>query len=408
MSGVDEREMKPVDVDKGSSEVEVTEQEKEDHHDEPPPFVDQLKAILIGSKINILYVFIPITFVAQYLGAPGSLQFVTSFLSLIPLAAVLGDLTEDLAAHTNDAIGALINVTFGNVTEVIVSIQALRLKQYDLIIYTMVGSVIGNMLLVLGSSLLMAGWKKPVMNFNGDAAKTYIGMLLLGAFALIIPTTFGSLSPESDNPSAVRNVSNHMSLFICFAYALFLYFQLRTHKTMFDGDDDDEDEGPQFSFAFGLVMIGAVALLIAQLSDVLVATVEDAAKAYHLSRHFIGLVVIAIVGNVAEHASAIIMAMKGKYDIALGVALGSSIQIEMFALPFVVVVSWVFGYELSLNITPFLGATLFASIVVTYACLYDSGATWLQGAKMLTCYVLLCIAFLDAPDPAEIPAVVPN
>lgn len=242
------------------------------------------------------------------------------------------------------------------------------------------------------------------MTFNGDAAKTYIGMLLLGAFALIIPTAFGSLSSESDNPSAIRNVSNHMSLLICASYALFLYFQLRTHKTMFDGgSEEEEEEPPQFSFAFGLVMIGIVALLIAQLSDVLVATVEDAANAYHISRHFIGLVIIAIVGNVAEHASAIIMAMKGKYDIALGVALGSSIQIETFALPFVVVISWVFGYELTLNITPFLAATLFAAIVVTYSCVYDSGATWLQGAKMLICYILLCIAFLDAPDPAVLP-----
>lgn len=370
-----------------------------------PPLIDQLKELLFGSKLNIFYLCVPISIIAASVGAPGALIFTASFFALIPLAAVLGDLTEDLADQTNDAIGALINVTFGNITEVIVGFTALRLKQYDLIQMTMIGSILGNMLLVLGSSLLIGGIRTSVMSFNGDASKTYVGLLFLGCFGLIIPTAFNTLSAESGTPDAIRHVSGHIGLFMIVFYCLYLYFQLKTHKSMFDGeggdDDDEESEGPKFSFWVGFIAIGVVAILISVISDYLVATVSAAADTFHLSRHFIGIIVIPIVGNVAEHASALMMANKGKIDIAFGVALGSAIQIEMFAFPLLAVSSWVLGSGLDLNITPFLATTLFAGIVVTYSSIFDSSATWLQGAKLLCAYFLLAVAFLDAPDRAN-------
>jgi Ca2+:H+ antiporter len=377
----------------------------------PPPLFDQLKEIAIGSKLNILYLFIPIAILSGMNDGPGGLTFAASFFALIPLAALLGDLTEDLADQTNDAIGALINVTFGNITEVIVGFAALRLKQYDLIQMTMLGSIFGNMLLVLGSSLLIGGLKAPMLSFNGDAVKTYIGLLLLGCMGTVIPTAFSSLSTESGSLSAVKNVSAHVSLVLMLFYFLYLFFQLRTHKSMFDGEedggddggeDDEEEEGPKFSFLVAFIAIGAVAVLISIISDFLVDTVSSAADTFHLSRHFIGLVIIPIVGNVAEHASAIIMAAKGKIDIAFGVALGSSIQIQMFAFPLLVVASWVMGLDLDTNVTPFLAATLFVCVIVTYSCVFDSSATWLQGAKLLCAYLLLALAFLDAPDPTAV------
>lgn len=391
----------------------------------PPPITDQIKEILFGSKLNIFYLCIPVCLLSGTNDGPGALTFTSSFFALIPLAALLGDLTEDLADQTNDAIGALINVTFGNITEVIVGFAALRLRQYDLIQMTMLGSVFGNMLLVLGSSLVVAGLRTPILSFNGDAVKTYVGLLLLGCMGTVIPTAFWTLSKESGDAAAVRTVSGHISLVMIVFYALYLFFQLRTHKSMFDGvesgegggadddadgeggDDDDDDDGPKFSFLVAFIAIGAVALLISLISDFLVDTVSAAADTFHLSRHFIGLVIIPIVGNVAEHASAIMMAAKGKMDIAFGVALGSSIQIQMFALPLLMVGSWVLGLEMDLNVTPFLAATLLVSVIVTYACVFDSSATWLQGAKLLCVYLLLALAFLDAPDPTGATGVSP-
>ncbi|CUF98285.1 sodium/calcium exchange protein, putative [Bodo saltans] len=490
-----DREMEELDktsdviVPSDETAVEVRKAKRESEPSGPPPLFDQLKEIAIGSKLNILYLFIPVAILSGMNDGPGALTFASSFFALIPLAALLGDLTEDLADQTNDAIGALINVTFGNITEVIVGFAALRLKQYDLIQMTMLGSVFGNMLLVLGSSLLIGGLKAPMLSFNGDAVKTYIGLLLLGCMGTVIPTAFSSLSTESGSSSAVQNVSAHVSLVLMVFYFLYLFFQLRTHKSMFDGedggedggeddddeegdgpkfsfivafiaigavavlisiisdflvdtvssaakkkslvlmvfyflylffqlrthksmfdgedggedggdDDDEEGEGPKFSFIVAFVAIGAVAVLISIISDFLVDTVSSAADTFHLSRHFIGLVIIPIVGNVAEHASAIIMAAKGKIDIAFGVALGSSIQIQMFAFPLLAVASWVMGLDMDMNVTPFLAATLFVCVIVTYSCVFDSSATWLQGAKLLCAYLLLALAFLDAPDPA--------
>lgn len=309
------------------------------------------------------------------------------------------------------------------ISQVIVSIAALRLKQYDLVQMTMLGSVFGNMLLVLGSSLLLAGLKWPVLNYNGDAVKTYVSLLLLGCMNTVIPTALSTLSAESGTLSAAKNVSVHTSIVMILVYGMFLFYQLRTHKAMFDGDatpkvssssaeegnheetlhdDEEEKEGPKFTFAFAFVVIGGVAVLISLLSDYLVDTVEVAAETFHLSRHFIGLIIIPIVGNVAEHASAILMAAKGKINISFGVALGSAIQIQMFAFPLMAVASWVLGLDMTMNVTPFLASTLFVCVVVTYSCCYDSCATWIQGAKLLSAYVLLCLAFLDTPDPADL------
>ena len=371
-----------------------------------PPIIDQCKSFLFGSKLNILYCCIPIAFICSSSNGPGGLLFTVSFLALIPLAASLGDLTEDLALRTNDAIGALINVTFGNATELIVSIAALRRQEYDLIKMTLVGSVIGNMLLVLGTSLIVCGLKNPIVSMNADASRTYMSMLFFGAFAIVIPSALSTLSSgkgRDDNYYALE-VSQHISLLVAALYALYIYFQLKTHKFMFDvadGDDgDEEEETPQFSFWFAFIGIGIVAVLISVLSDYLVGTVQAAAATFHLSYHFIGLVLIPIVGNVAEHASAILMANKGKMDIAVGVALGSSIQIEMFAFPVMVLIAWMGGFPLSMQLSPFLICVLFVGIIITFSCISEGSATWLSGTKMFAAYLLLCIAFLDAPDPS--------
>ena len=388
---VEVRESK-LTVTTGNRDDERTDTTSEMEVPEPPTdpvLKDQLKTLLFGSKLNIFYACVPIAFLTSWSNGPGGLIFASSFFALIPLAAVLGDLTEDLALRTNDAIGALINVTFGNATEVIVALAALRLHMYDLIKMTMIGSVMGNTLLVLGSSLVVGAFSKDEVKFNANATKHYIGLLILASFAILIPS-----ASNIDDP---LRVSQHVALFMVLFYALYLYFQLKTHKHMFDEGEAEDEETPQFSFCVAFISIGIVALLISFISDLLVGTVSAAAATFNLSQHFIGLVIIPIVGNVAEHASAILMARKGKMDIAFGVALGSAIQIEMFAYPAVVVISWMLGYSLDLNITKFLIAVVVGVVILTQSCVADGVATWLSGGKMLCAYVLLAVAFLDAP-----------
>lgn len=407
-----------------------------------PELMAQLRELAFGSKLNILYVCVPIAFIAAWADGSAGVIFVAAFLALVPLAAALGDLTEDLALRTNDAIGALINVTFGNATELIISFAALRLEKYELIKMSLAGSVLGNMLLVLGTACLVAGVKWPTIRFNHQAAQTYMSSLILATFAFIVPTSFYTLNTSSVDPHYSLEVSQAISVLLVAIYGGYIYFQVGSHKSLFDGEksppqammaksksscearedeevpkvvktvdtpdptedttteDDDEEEEPKFTFIVALVGLAVVAVLISLLSDMLVDSVTGAAEQLHLGQHFIGLVLIPIVGNVAEHASAIVMAAKGKMDIAIGIALGSSIQIAMFAMPFTVIVSFVFGKELNMNLTPFVAGCLFATVLLTHSILAGGSSTWLSGAKLMVAYLILAIAFVFAPDNA--------
>ena len=434
---------------RGASDVVVEEGGGADEVAGDPPLMDQIKELAMGSKINVLYVCIPIAFIASWAGGSSGVIFVAAFLALVPLAAALGDLTEDLALRTNDAIGALINVTFGNATELIISFAALRLEKYELIKMSLAGSILGNMLLVMGTACLVAGLKWPTIRFNSHAAQTYMSSLILATFAFIVPTSFSTLNKNSEDPHYALQVSQAISILLVLIYGAYIYFQVGSHKSYFDGEkappqammgwktpkheprekDDDndaaaaaksttttnadgeevaaapeeeeeEEEVPQFSFAFALVGLAVIAILISILSDMLVESVSGAAEQLHLGQHFIGLVLVPIVGNVAEHASAIVMAAKGKMDIAIGIALGSSIQIAMFAMPFTVIVSFLWGKELNMNLTPFVAGCLFATVLLTHSILVSGSSTWLSGAKLMVAYLILLVAFLFAPDDA--------
>ena len=422
-------------------------QEEKSGDSEPkpdPPIADQIKEAVMGSKINVLYVFVPISVICGY-SFPESkgIIFVCAFLALIPLAAALGDFTEDISLRTNDATAALINVTFGNATELIISIMALRLKNYELIKQSLVGSVLGNMLLVMGTALLLSGVKHPTLHFNPAATNTYMGTIVLSSFAFVLPTAFGTIETvprTGDNQTTVYlddatvsrmrlRMSREMAVVMIIVYCGYLYFQQKTHKELFDGvteedkdkegtvaaapagtvagvgergegadadGDEEEEEEPKYSFWFSFIAIGIIAILISWLSDFLVDSVEGAAKSLHISHHFIGLILIPIVGNVAEHASAVMLALKGKMDIAVGVAFGSAVQIGLFVMPLLVVIGWFSGHKLDMMFSVFTTAALFASVVLTFTICSSGSSTWLGGAKMTAAYLMLAVAFLNA------------
>jgi len=434
---------------KPAKAAEASADDKPKYAADSKSLLEQTKDCITSSKVNVLYIFVFFAMIFGFGKWSDPMTFTTSFLALIPLAAALGDLTEDIAKRTNDATAALINVTFGNATELIISLVALKYGQYDIIKFSLIGSIIGNMLLVLGTAFLLAGLKNPALTFNAPATNSYLSTLILSCLCFLAPTAFSTIDAAAANPVYSLRLSREVSILMIVVYAAYLYFQQKTHRHLFDeqpacsiqpsprsnaspsaaapaadsderpeggaasvpvpaganreeegsgGDDDDDDEEPEYSMFFAIAATAVVALLISLLSDFLVDSLEGAAEGLHLSKHFIGLVLVPIVGNVAEHASAIMMALKMKLDIAIGVALGSSVQIGMFVMPVICVAGIPFGRDLDLRFSVFTTTTLFVTVLLTFAVSNAGSATWLSGLKLTVAYLILCLAFFHAPD----------
>eukprot|EP00760_Papus_ankaliazontas_P002871 PhM_4_TR11307/c0_g1_i1/m.46962/K07300/chaA, CAX; Ca2+:H+ antiporter len=401
------------------NDTEIREMRTASPFDSNP--ISQVKKLCMGSKLNVLLFAVPLGFLSAAGDWSEAATFTFNFMALIPLAAMLGDFTEDLALRSNEAIGALINVTFGNATEMIISIFALKAGMYDIIKQSLAGSVLGNMLLVLGCSFLAGGMREKQHRFNATAANVYCSLLLLSTMTFVVPTAFVQLHPNQDQ---ILHVSRLIALISLSTYCAYIGFQLITHKFLFDGkgehhphhaqpiseeagaqdnddDDDDDDEEPQFTFWFAFVGMGVVAVLISFCSDFIVGAIEGTAKEIGMSKHFIGVILLPIVGNAAEHATAVTQGYKGNMDISLGVAIGSSIQVSAMVVPFIVIVAWMIGAPLDMNFHPFSVAALFVSVVTTNSLVVDGKAHWLEGLMLLSAYAILCVAYFYAPDGSD-------
>eukprot|EP00996_Jenningsia_fusiforme_P000553 NODE_1491_length_1512_cov_39.417635_g1347_i0.p1 GENE.NODE_1491_length_1512_cov_39.417635_g1347_i0~~NODE_1491_length_1512_cov_39.417635_g1347_i0.p1 ORF type:complete len:414 (+),score=71.57 NODE_1491_length_1512_cov_39.417635_g1347_i0:81-1322(+) len=362
------------------------------------PVATQLWEILSGSSLNLLLPCVPLSFVCYYLSLSASLTFGLSFLSLIPLAAMLGTFTEDLALRSSETMGAFLNATFGNATELIISIFALRSGMNEVIKNSLIGSVLGNMMLVLGCAFLAGGWQGGEVIFNTHAANVYCSLLLAAAFGLIVPTVFAQL-PGSTSDMTLA-LSREVAGVMCIGYILYLFFQMYTHKKMFEDDLDVEECSPEFSASVATIGLASATILIAFESEFLVANLEPAALACGLSSAFVGVILVPIVGNAAEHATAVVMAYRGKMGIALGVAIGSSIQIALFVVPLLVLISACMGGTLDLNFHPFGAVVTFVSILLTNSLVFNGRCHWLDGALLLLSYVMVAIALLHFPESA--------
>ena len=372
----------------------------------------QISRALGGNQLNLLLLAVPGAFLCQVMNFPPSWTFVFAFLGLIPLAALLGDLTEDLAMRSNDAIGALLNASFGNATELIVSIFALRNNMYDVIKSSLIGSILGNMMLVLGSSFLVVGLRNANINsgvgFNLRASQYYCSLLLLACMGMIIPSVMFVAYPNHEQVNTLA-ASRQISVIMILAYVLYIVFTLITHKDIFEGsgdevqgtvdegDAEEEGEDPQYSTQFATGLLALTTVMISFLSEFLVDTLEPAAKHWGLSTAFISVILLPIVGNAAEHATAIIMAYKGKMDIALGVAVGSSIQIALFAVPALVLASYAVGKELDLHFPLFISSLMVMSIIITNSFVYGGHCSWLSGSLLLMAYLMIAVALLHVP-----------
>ena len=355
------------------------------------------------SAFDVLLVFVPLTAVAQT-NHWDTQAFFFACLGMMPLAAWMGRATEALASRVGEGIGGLLNATFGNACELIIAFAALRAGFYDIVKASITGSIVGNILLVLGASMLAGGMRYESQKFNRTAACASATSLALAAISLTVPAVFDAWA-HSVNLRAIENedeLALAISIILFIVYLLGLLFSLKTHKHHFSGSSSQENQQVDEELIAWktpqcLVILTVSTALVAYLSEVLVHRVETVATALHLGRIFIGLVVVAIIGNAAEHSTAVLMARKNKMDLALGIALGSGAQIALFVAPLLVFLSHFFGPRpMDLNFTSFEVLAVVVSVIILSFVSTDGECNWLEGTQLLAAYAILGTAFYFA------------
>ena len=344
-------------------------------------------------SLRWLLVAAPLSWVLAWLGAPALAVFISCGIAIVPLAAEMGTATEALAAHAGPAVGGLLNATFGNAAELIVAVVALRAGLVDLVKASLVGSILGNLLLILGLSLVAGGLRRPTLTFNRTAAGTSGAMLLLAGAALVIPALFTLVHPAA-RPEETLRLSEGVAAVLVLTYGASLVFSLVTHRQLFHGDGGGTPHQADAPYApkVALAILGVATAFVALESELLVRATETLVQRIGLSELFLGLIVIPLIGNAAEHATAVVVARRGQTDLALHIALGSSTQVALFVAPLLVGVGVLVGQPMSLVFTGFEVIALgFASLIVTVIAL-DGESNWFEGAQLLALYVLVALA----------------
>lgn len=371
-------------------------------------FLTNLQEVILGTKLSLLFIAIPIAVAAHHLQFSRPWIFSTSLLGLIPLAERVSFLTEQIAFYTGGTVGGLLNATCGNATELIIAIFALIQHKVDVVKYSLLGSILSNLLLVLGTSLLCGGLANlsREQTFDRKQADVNISLLLLALLCNVMPLLYKHATAVDDALSTAKatlNLSRACSIVMLLAYFAYLAFQLWTHSHIFEaqevqeevGDDlhESEDESPQIGFWSAVIWLIGMTAVIALLSEYLVNTIEAASSSWGMPLSFISIILLPIVGNAAEHAGAVIFAFKNKLDITLGVALGSATQIAVFVVPVTVLVAWIMGIELDLDFNLVETGSFSLTILVTAFALQDGTSHYLKGVVLLLFYVVIGAVF---------------
>ena len=344
---------------------------------------------------------IPIAVVLELADASHVLIFVTSAIGVIPPAALMGRATEELAARSGPGIGGLLNVTFGNFPELIIAFFALLEGLQEVVKASIIGSIIGNILLVLGAAMFVGGLGRREQRFEAQAVGAQSAMLLLAVTALVMPAVFqlvdgGSLPRPGAEDARFNSTLEHLSLavavvLIC-SYAAGLVFSLRTHRDVFN--PDQELHGGGWSTRRSVIALAIAGVAVGVMSEILVGSIAEAAKSIGLSEFFIGAIVVAIVGNVAEHWVAVLVARKNQMDLAVNIAIGSSAQIALFVAPLLVLLSFVFGdHPMALVFNGFELAAVILAVLIANRVTIEGRSNWFEGVQLLSVYVVVAIAF---------------
>ena len=356
-------------------------------------------------SINWLLVFIPIALAVEHLHASPPVVFFCAALAIIPIAALIVRSTGQLSTYTGDAVGGLLNATFGNAPELIIALVALHAGQLEMVRASIIGAILANLLLALGTAFLLGGLKHRDQTYNRVAARTYATMMLLAAMSLAIPSAFSRvLAPdETVRQEALLNVGVAAALLAI--YVLYLVYSLKTHRGSFASEAGDDahghghgDDGPRWSLPRALASLVVASLLAAWMSEVLVGAADGTGQALGMSSVFIGIVFLAVVGGAAESGSAIAMGAKNKPDLSISIALGSSIQIALFIAPVLVFASYFIApVPLELSFSRAEVGTLFIGVIIGAMVYGDGQANWFKGVQLITIYLIIAMMFYFMP-----------
>eukprot|EP01068_Selenidium_serpulae_P014609 Selendium_serpulae@DN6119_c0_g1_i3.p1 len=355
---------------------------------------------LLFTQLNLLLITSPLGVVAYFYEWGDMPVFWLNFVSLIPLAALLGNATEELGLHLGDLIGGLLNATFGNAVEMIMTVQSLQRGLLTVVQGSLLGSILSNLLLVLGMSFFCGGLVHKNQKFNKEGATYSTSLLLLASMGIITPTVAAhhGNAPRVSVSNDILMISRCTALLIAGTYCLFLVFQLYTHLDLFKGvapseDDMVPEDIPSMSLVFAWSLTAVITVIISLNSGFLVGSIEGVVRSRGIPEGFIGVILLPIVGNAAEHMTAVTVAVKNKVDLTMGVAVGSSTQIAMFMVPFAVLVGWTMDKPMTLAFNGVSVAVLLLAILIVIGVVQDGVSNWFEGAMLMAAYLIVAIVF---------------
>ncbi|KWU46365.1 calcium/proton exchanger [Rhodotorula sp. JG-1b] len=380
---------------------------------EAPNVVQSLRNFILSGWINILLVAVPLSFISHFAHWGSTADFIISFIAIVPLASLLGDATEQCALKVGQTVGGLLNATFGNAVELIVGILALTRGELRIVQTSLLGSILSNLLLVLGCSFLVGGTRFKEQTFQMTAVQASSSLMVLGCATLVIPAAYrssqldGSLDQGKGGSlmglaaelgsrkdiSGLLKLSRGTAIILIICYACYLFFQLQTHHYLFQDPNEEEEEEAKMNVYTAIGALVVVTVITSFCADYLVGAIDEFAQTYSIPKAFIGLILLPIVGNAAEHVTSVWMAAKGKMELTIGVAIGSSIQIAVGLIPALVIVGWIINKDLTLFFENFETIVLFVSVLLVDILVSDGRSHWLEGAQLIALYLVIALAF---------------
>ncbi len=359
------------------------------------------------SKLNILLLAVPVTVYFNYVQHDENLSFITSMIAIMPLAFLMGKATEEIALRTSESVGGLLNATFGNAAEIIICILALLTAaenagteteeiMINIVQASLIGSILGNLLLVMGLSFVWGGVHHSEQKFSETQVSSNGSLLLLSVIVLIIPTVFNFTVDGSAGDDGVEKLSHAAAMILLAIYGFFLLFQLKTHSHLFATENAHHEE-PQMDQKDAIILLIIATILVSWMAEILVHSVESAAEEYHLPYLFIGVILLPLFGNAAEHFTAVSVAAKNKMDLSFAISIGSSTQIAVFVAPLMVVVAWALNLPLTFEFGILETIAVFLAVTIANLTAADGKSNWLEGLMLLGTYAILGLAFYYHP-----------
>jgi Ca2+:H+ antiporter len=356
-------------------------------------------------SVNWLFVFIFVSLALEYAHVPAPLLFFSSALAIVPIARLIVLSTEQLATRTGDAVGGLLNATFGNAPELIIALVALKAGLFDMVRASIVGAILANLMLATGIAFFLGGLRYHIQEYNAGVARLYSSMMLISAVSLGVPSAFNRFFSPETTMREEKLVNLGTAFLLLAAYGLYLLFLLRTHPDYFQSvtvaEETHVHEGKEWSAGRAMTSLLGASLLAAWMSELLVGAAEGTGRALGMSQVFIGVVLLAVIGGAAESGSAIAMARRNKLDLSVGIAMGSSIQIALFVAPVLVLASaFIAPQPLELAFTRAEIGTLFLGVLIGAIVAGDGRSNWYKGVQLIVMYTMIAILFYFLPDTA--------